>query len=390
MNKQCFNLPAGLVAISLSFSPMAEEEGVKHDHHDHDVTLSVELENRDKSNHEERSLHLSSEQQKMAGILTERLTSKPLPKIIHAPGEILLDAYATSKVSPRITAQIIYRHAKLGDIVSKGTPLITLSSVEMAKAQGELLIAALEWKRIKRLGRKVVSDKRYIQVKVTFQQANARARAYGMTNRQIKKFLSEGNSDAADGTFQLLASQLGTVIKDNFILGEQIEAGYVLFEITDESKRWVEARLVHDQADQIKPGADAIIHLQNHKIKGKVIQIRHTLDEVTRRHGVRIAIPNPEDHLHPGLFVSVTIEGKQQANQLSIENDAALRTTDGDWIVFVEHKPNHFEPIKVDLLYSSGEKLIIKGIPAGTVVVIQGAFFLQSELAKSGFEIHNH
>ena len=33
---------------------------------------------------------------------------------------------------------------------------------------------------------------------------------------------------------------------------------------------------------------------------------------------------------------------------------------------------------------------VIGGLEPGTRVVTRGAFFLQSELAKSGFEIHNH
>jgi hypothetical protein len=33
---------------------------------------------------------------------------------------------------------------------------------------------------------------------------------------------------------------------------------------------------------------------------------------------------------------------------------------------------------------------VIEGVPAGSRVVTQGAFFIQSELAKSGFDVHNH
>ena len=33
---------------------------------------------------------------------------------------------------------------------------------------------------------------------------------------------------------------------------------------------------------------------------------------------------------------------------------------------------------------------VIEGVVPGTRVVTRGAFFLQSELAKSGFDIHAH
>ena len=386
MNKIGSKLIAGLMVLGLSYSTQAEE--AMHDHSDH---KPVAHEEKSRGEHdEENSLHLTPEQQKMSGITTEFLMQESLAVTIQAPGEILLDAYSTSKVTPRIPAQIMQRHAKLGDLVLKDAPLLTLSSVEMAKAQGDLLIAGLEWKRVNKLGRKVVADKRYVQAKVALQQVKARARAYGMTDAQIKVFLSKGDADSADGTFQLLAPQAGTVIDDDFTLGEQVAVGDVLYVITDESKRWIEARLAHEQADQIRLGAPAYIQVEHHKISGEVVQIRHTLDKITRRHGIRIAIPNPKDHLHPGLFVTVYIEGTEVADQITVDSDSLLRSDDGDWILFVEHEPNEFEAREVEVLYHSGNKSIIEGIPAGTTIVTHGAFFLHSELAKSGFEIHNH
>lgn len=388
MKKHLSNILSGLIIISFSCLLQAGEIS-DHSGHENQHREESALENH-QGEREERGVHLSKEQQKLAGIITEKLSLKAAPIIIEAPGEILLDSYSTSKVTPRIPAQIIQRHAKLGDLVLKGAPLITLSSVEMSKSQGQLLIAGLEWKRAKKLGRKVVSDKRYLQAKITLQQASARARAYGMTDEQIKAFLKKSDADSADGTFQLLAPQAGTVIEDDFILGEQVEVGDILYVITDESKRWIEARLAHEQADLIKVGADASIQVEHHKIAGKVIQIRHTLDKITRRHGVRVSIPNPEDHLHPGLFVTTLIEGGRQIDQLLVVNDAILKAADGDWILFVEHEENEFEAQEVEVLYQIGDQSVISGIPVGTVVVTQGAFFIQSELAKSGFEIHNH
>ena len=375
MNKLLFS---SLIAIFFSCYVQAEEEGSNHESH------------QGHSEHEEQALQLTAKQQEMAGIVTKKLMAKEVRSMIEAPGEILLDSYSTSKVTPRIPAQIIQRHAKLGDLVSKGDPLLTLSSVDMSEAQGGLLIAGLEWKRVRKLGRKVVSDKRYIQAKIALQQAQARARAYGMTDKQIKHFLSKSNANLADGTFQLLAPQAGTVIEDDFILGEQVEVGDVLYLITDESKRWIEARLTHEQADQIKLGSLASIQVEHHIINGKVIQIRHTLDKVTRRHSVRISIPNPKDHLHPGLFVTVSIEGGESSKQLVVQSDSLLKSADGDWVLFIKHKKNEFEAREVELLYQTGNQSVIRGIPSGAMVVTQGGFFLQSELAKSGFEIHNH
>ena len=67
------------------------------------------------------------------------------------------------------------------------------------------------------------------------EQARARVSAYGMTEEEIKQLVASGKAELANGRFQLLAPQDGTVIRDDFIVGELVEPGRVLFEISDES-----------------------------------------------------------------------------------------------------------------------------------------------------------
>ena len=133
---------------------------------------------RDEEEHEgEAAVHLSAEQQAAAGIVSEVLTPRVLAAVLRAPGEVRFNAYSTYQVTPRIRAQVVERHARLGDPVSEGQPLVTLSSVEMAGAQGDLVVAEREWLRVQELGREVVSDRRYIEAEVAAQQAHSRVLA---------------------------------------------------------------------------------------------------------------------------------------------------------------------------------------------------------------------
>jgi RND family efflux transporter MFP subunit len=310
--------------------------------------------------------------------------------LIRAPGEIQLNAYATSRVVPRIAAQVLERQARLGDSTEKGQALVTFSSVEMAQAQGDLLVADREWQRVRKLGRDVVSEQRYTEVRVAREQARARVRAYGMTDDEVKQLLDSGKAELADGRFQLLAPQDGTVIRDDFIVGELVESGRVLFEISDESVLWVEARLMPDEAAQIRVNARATMMIHDRRVEGRATQVHHALDEDTRTLGVRIEVPNHNDLLHPGLFVEASIEGQFSEGVLAVPNDAVLRSPDGDWQIFVEHEAGGFEPREVDVIRTTAVFAVIGGVEPGTRVVIRGTFFLQSELAKSGFDIHNH
>jgi RND family efflux transporter MFP subunit len=367
------------VAFPLSLQAVADE------HADYDSHESGQGEV-----HDEGSVHLTPEQQAMAGVVIEVLRPRDIVTELRAPGEIQLNAYATTRVSPRVSAQVLERLARLGDDIEKGQALVALSSVEMAQAQGDLLVAEHEWRRVSKLGRDVVSEQRYTEARIAREQAHALVRAYGMTEAEIKQLLASGNAELADGRFQLLAPQNGTVIRDDFIVGELVEPGRVLFEISDESVLWVEARLTPDEAAQIRVNARATMMVHDRHIEGLVTQVHHALEEDTRTLGVRIEVPNQDDLLHPGLFVEARIEGPSSEGVLAVPNDAVLRSTDGDWQVFVEHEAGEFEPREVEVIRTTAAFTVIGGIETGTRVVTRGAFFMQSELAKSGFDIHNH
>lgn len=336
-----------------------------------------------------REIHLNREQREVLSIRTVRLALQPLGDALAAPGEVRLNTYATAQVTPRIAAQVLARHARLGETVSKGQPLVTLSSVEVAQAQGEVLMAEREWQRVRSLGEKVVSARRFLEVRVARQQARARVQAFGMQPAQVKALLRD--TAQADGSFQLLALRSGTVIRDDFILGEFVEPGRVLFEITDEHVRWVAAQMAPQDAARVAIGGPARIRYGETWLDGRVIQIHHALDQATRTQAVRIEVPDPGHKLHPGVFVDVRVRVGGGEPALTLPEAAVLRSPDGDWQVFVAgEEAGRFTPREVELVHTAGGMAVIRGLPVGTEVVTRGAFFLQSELAKSGFHVHQH
>ena len=80
----------------------------------------------------------------------------------------------------------------------------------------------------------------------------------------------------------------------------------------------------------------------------------------------------------------------ENESALAVPEAAMLRGSDGDWQLFVAQGEDTFIPVEVELVRTAGGMAVIEGIPAGARVVTRGAFFLQSELAKSGFDPHNH
>ena len=121
-----------------------------------------------------------------------------------------------------------------------------------------------------------------------------------------------------------------------------------------------------------------------------VIQEAHTIDPKTRTRIVRLSVKNIDDRLHPGMFVNVSFSFKTVEKVIAVPESALMRSSDGDWTVFVEDHPGEFTAVEVELGRSLGRYREITGIAPQTRIVTSGAFFVASEIAKAGFDPHGH
>ena len=333
---------------------------------------------------EGEALIFSTQEREAAGISVEEVSVMSLSEMLRVPAEVLINAYQTARVTPRIQAQIVERHVQLGDQTVVGDRLVTLSSVAMAEAQGELIVADREWDRVSSLGRKAVGESRYVAAKVARQQAFAKVLAFGMQEKQAEDLLQSGNAANAIGEFDLLSPLAGTVLNDSFVTGELIEPGRVLFEISDESVLWVEARISPNNLSGIEIGTQTRVSVNGTDwIDGSVIQLHHKLNETTRTQAVRIAVQNTSDKLHPGQFAEVEIQTGPGTPGLAVPN-SALTLMKGLPVVFKLEGGEEFHPEPVDVGPVVGDwTLINAGLNEGDEIAIQGVFHLKSLLLKS-------
>lgn len=338
----------------------------------------------------DNAIEISPEGQQLAGIKTAILQPKRLPIYISAPGEVIPNQDLSAIVAPRISAQVIQRLVKVGDHVEPGQALVRLSSVEMAKAQSNLLLSQKEWLRVNALGKQAVSAKRYNTVEASYQQSFSRLLAYGMTRKQINAFLKSDDLNKANGEFALLAPRAGTIFYANFTEGEMIAPGKILYKIVDESSLWVDAKLANGDSANIQRGNPAIIQTSRHNLSATVLQVHHQLDATTRTRVVRLTMANPKDLLHPGEFVTCLIKTGETQPVLAVHVTTLVRMPDGEHAIYVAEKANHFEAHEVKITRKIGQWRVIEGIKPGLHIVTKGAFFVHSETLKNGFSTHNH
>ncbi|MGB0936414.1 MAG: efflux RND transporter periplasmic adaptor subunit [Colwellia sp.] len=367
-------------------------------HDDHEVSKEIDHDDKSGEEHSDNSnnsegghdegITLSAEKMSLANIVVESVSSKIQFSTVYAPGEIKANGYKSYVVSPRTESVVISRHAALGEHVEKGQKLVTLFSESMVQAQADYLIASTEWVRVKKLGIKTVSESRLLQAQTTFNASYGKLLALGLTGEAIR---SINNKDRAKfGQYSLIAQRAGVVLQDDFLQGQRIDAGDTIMLLADEKDLWVEAKVAPNKNLNLSINSPALVEFSGQNYSAKVIQEAHTIDPLTRTRIIRLSVENIGDNLHSGMFVKVNFQFATQGKVMAVPEDALIRGADGDWIVFVEDHPGEFKAIEVELGRSLGDFREINGLESGTRVVTQGAFFVASEIAKSGFDPHNH
>lgn len=328
-------------------------------------------------------LALDARRRAVLGIEMAPAVRRSLPVVVTAPGEVEVNLYRAAQVTPRIAAQVVARHVQMGQMVNMGARVVTLSSVDMAEAQSELLVADREWSRVKKLGRQVVSEARFVEAQVKRQLTYAKVLAYGMTPGQVDRLLAEDDASKATGEFALLAPQDGLVHDDDFAIGELIEPGRVLARLTDESSLWVEAKLDPAAAESVQLGNPAWVSIDGKReFGGKVIQFHHHLDEASRTLVVRIEVQNVNDALHPGQFVDVAIDTGESRPVLAVPREAVLLLQGASAVFKLEGED--FKPQAVQTGVTRGGWVeITAGLAEGDRVAVKGAFSLKSLALKS-------
>jgi RND family efflux transporter MFP subunit len=385
------------VLSNTSFASQAlSKHGHKHDEHqaseNKNLTLGViekaQVQSDKVDEIHEEGVTFSPEKMSLANIEVTKLTPRIFAKTIYAPGEIKANGYTSYIVSPRTESVILSRHATLGEHVEKGQPLVTLFSESVAEAQANFRVTYSEWQRVKKLGKGTISESRLLKSETDYNSALGRLKAFGLTKQAIKAIVTNNSSNL--GEYTLVAKNAGAVLSDDFSQGQRVAAGDKIMILANEKNLWVEARVSPNKKLNLPVGTIAKIEFGTQVYQAEVIQEAHTIDPITRTRIIRLMVENSDDRLHSGMFVNVNFQFNSHKAVIAVPETALMRGADGDWTVFVEDHPGEFKAVEVALGQVLGSYRQIIGVENNARVVTKGAFFVASEIAKGGFDPHNH
>jgi len=308
------------------------------------------------------------------------------PVIVAFPRRVLqlvgtVEADETKKSS--ITAWFPGRIEKLyidytGASVQAGDPLAEIYSPELLVAQIELQEAANSAKRIK--GDSIVAR----TAKATYVAARNKLSRWGLTETQIDEL---ADADTPSDTITITSPIDGVVLERTVTTGEYVKTGQVLFNIADLEKVWV--LLAAHASDLPFLSVNQSVELETDTQPGQrflstIEFIDRVINPKTRTASIRLTVDNQHGAFLPGAYVRGRVIGVLDDSDppLLVPRTSVL-LTGRRAVVFVQipaEQPT-FEA-RVVILGERGDDMYVvkEGLEEGELVVVQGAFKIDSEL----------
>ncbi|MDZ4808244.1 MAG: efflux RND transporter periplasmic adaptor subunit [Bacteroidota bacterium] len=144
---------------------------------------------------------------------------------------------------------------------------------------------------------------------------------------------------------------------------------------------WAEAQVYTSQFSQFQQSASAIVRipeLGDEEINGRISFVNPEIVPESRINLIRVSIPNKNNRLKPGMPAYVYLSGSKRSS-LTLPVDAVIRDAKGA-TVWIQTGKNIFKNKMVEVGAVEDSRIeIINGLLPGDLVVITGAYLLNSE-----------
>jgi RND family efflux transporter MFP subunit len=273
------------------------------------------------------------------------------------------------------------------------------ASGELEAARVRLDLATKEAERARRLyDRKAFSERQLQAAEADLKAAKA---AYDAAAKRVEALSSSSavanasrGVGSANASYTVSAPLSGYVTKVNKSIGEQVQPGEAIIEISNLDTVWVEAPIFERDLSRLAGNVSATFTTPaypDQEFKGVVLDIGAVIDEQTRASKVIFQLPNAGRALRLGMQANVRLEAGEQITAMLIPREAVLEH-EGKKIVYVLLSGEEFERREVVVGDEMGNNVaVLSGLNKGERVVTQGAYQLKlQELRPADAGAHTH
>jgi membrane fusion protein, copper/silver efflux system len=351
-------------ALATSLILFASSCKDKKEAHQHTATNSGNNENTDE-------IKLSAQQIQLGNIQTDTVHNGTIGDRLVLTATLNFDQMKSASVSSRIMGRIEKLYFKnIGDYIKKGSPLYDLYSEELNNAKQEYLLALDK--------KKTFANETTIDFNQLLQSAKNKLLLWGLNDAQVSEL--ETNKKATPVT-TYYSTAAGYITSLEIREGDYIMEGGTIVKLADLSTLWAEAQVYTSQFADIDKNSIVIVQLPDFdgkEIKGRIEFVNPEINPDTRINLIRVSIPNAGNRLKPGMPAYVILKSPQR-KALTLPIDAVIRDGKGA-TVWIETATHSYKSVMVQTGLETDDRIEIKsGLHEGNVVVISGAYLLNSE-----------
>ncbi|WP_215222864.1 efflux RND transporter periplasmic adaptor subunit [Echinicola shivajiensis] len=319
-------------------------------------------------------LNMSPEAIALANISTSRVKAGNDNYSLELSGKIEADERKVASVSANFSGRVDELYvAFTGQEVKKGQKLARIYSPELIAAHRELLEA---------------KESQDISPAL-YEAAKQKLKQWELTDEQISKMENQADYQIH---FDIYANTSGVVGKRNVSVGDYVQKGAVLFEITNLSKVWVILDAYESNINNINLGDQLVFSanaMTDKDYEAKVTFIDPSLNTNTRSVKVRAEVRNDNGELKPGMFVTarLSVDTPKSSTGVLIPSTAVLWTGKRSVVYREVGKVDApaFEMVEVTLGATTGDRQIVTdGLNIGDKVVTNGVFAVDGAAQLSG------
>jgi Cu(I)/Ag(I) efflux system membrane fusion protein len=310
----------------------------------------------------------------LIGVRTAPVIEAVMHRRFRAVGRVTYDESAFTDVNLKIGGWITKLLVnQTGQPVSRGQTLFTLSSPELYAAQQDFLLATRNARAIAQ-PLELSADR----VGQLARAARKRLSLVGLSDAQIDEVATSG---MPVDTIPITSPASGFIIEKDVVEGASVSAGMRLFRIAALDKVWVEADVYAEDLANVRAGQRATVtldYMPDHAYEAKVAYVYPYLESAARTGRVRIALPNKQNDLRPGMYANVEFAA-ELGPRIQVPTSAVVYTGPRR-LVFVDLGEGRFKPQEVRVgTETDGMYEVADGLQPGDLVATSGVFLIAAE-----------
>jgi cobalt-zinc-cadmium efflux system membrane fusion protein len=298
---------------------------------------------------------------------------------------VAADVSRTYPVNALSSGRVIDVRVRLGDDVTAGQLLLTMTSPDMAQAISDYqkftaaeALAKIQMERTQLLLSRGAAPQKDVEVA---EDTYKRAKIDTATAAEHIRIIG-GDIQHLSPILEIRAPVAGTIIEQNVTSAagvKSLDNSPNLFTIADLSRVWVLCDVYENDLAHVHEGDQTTLEFNAYPgriFKGRVTNISKLLDPNTRSAKVRIELPNESGLLRPNMFATAHFISQGTSTRTVIPSTSILRLQDRDW-VFVKMDDKQFRRTEVQAGPVNADKTqqVLSGVKAGDSVVNDALMF---------------